>query len=122
MKWKFWKKEEAPPEMPMPQDLGPPDMGMPQEMKPPGLEGLGMPESAPGIDQPPLAPMEPMPSAQPAFAQQQPAGMSTEQQLQLISSKLDTLKAQMDVVLQRLERMEHNKEQSPYQQRWSQGI
>ena len=130
MKWKFWQKDE-PEDLPMPADLGPgPGMEPPMAAPPTGLEQLGMPQPTPGITEPPIPPAEPMPqmpSAHPAALtppapSEQPRGLSTEQQLQLIVSKLDTLKAQMDVVLHRLESMQQKEEQSPYQQRWRQGM
>ncbi|RMD57815.1 hypothetical protein D6825_02860 [Candidatus Woesearchaeota archaeon] len=43
----------------------------------------------------------------------------SDQRLELISSKLDTIKAQLDVVLNRLDRLERNEGLGrPYQQRW----
>lgn len=115
-KLKFWKKEEEVPEYPRPADMSQSEQNMPA-----GLEHMGMPRPMPGITEPPSEVQQPfMPQA---FGQQQQmqTAMSTEQQLQLISSKLDTIKAQLETVLQRLERLERGEER-PYQQRWRAAI
>jgi len=111
-KLKFWKKEEEMPEYPKA-----PEMGMADQQMPAGMEHMGMPRPMPGITEPPMesASFQPQAFQPQAFGQQQ--AMSTDQQLQLISSKLDTIKAQLETVLQRLERLER-KDESPYQQRW----
>ena len=112
-KLKFWKKEEEmPSEYPRPSELSVQEQSAPMDM-----EHMGMPRPAPGITEPPMEPS--VPSA--AFPQPQAfqqAAMSSDQQLQLISSKLDTIKAQLETVLQRLERLERKDDLSPYQQRW----
>jgi len=122
-KLKFWRKHEEPeipePQMPsMEPGATPPGMDQQAGGMPPGMEHLGMPPSGPGINEPPAAPPEQhVPTA---FAQlEQPAqqGMSTEQQLQLISSKLDTIKAQLETILQRLDRLERKE-----QPRWPTNI
>ncbi|MBW2970016.1 hypothetical protein KY319_02735 [Candidatus Woesearchaeota archaeon] len=111
-KLKFWKKEEeAPPEYPKTPEFTPPP-----ETPPAGMEHLGMPRPTPGLEPPAEPGFEPSFAPPKAFAQQ--ASMSSEQQLQLINSKLDTIKAQLETVLQRLERLEKKDELSPYQQRW----
>ncbi|VVB80989.1 Uncharacterised protein [uncultured archaeon] len=103
-KLQFWKKEEALPEMP-----AAPEILAPEQPAPMGVEHLGMPH--------PMEPPEPAFQPQ-SFGQQQQFTMSSDQQLQLISSKLDTIKAQLETVLQRLERLEKKDDLSPYQQRW----
>jgi hypothetical protein len=115
-KLKFWKKEEEIPEYP-----SAPDIVQPAQHVPAGMEQMGMPRPMPGVTEPPSESQQPfMPQA---FGQQQQmqTAMSTEQQLQLISSKLDTIKAQLETVLQRLERLERGEER-PYQQRWRASI
>jgi hypothetical protein len=115
-KLKFWKKEEEVPEYPIA-----PDIVQPEQHIPAGMEQMGMPRPMPGVTEPPSESQQPfMPQA---FGQQQQmqTAMSTEQQLQLISSKLDTIKAQLETVLQRLERLERGEER-PYQQRWRASI
>ena len=106
----FWKKHDEPalPE-PVP-SMEPPGMEQPA---PPGMEHLGMPPSGPGINEPPAAPPEqhiPAAFAQAEQAQQPQQGMSSDQQMQLISSKLDTIKAQLETVLQRLDRLERKEQ------------
>ena len=120
-KLKFWKHEEAP-EYP-----SAPEMSPSEQQVPTGMDQMGMPRQMPGVNEPPMDAQTGNPFAQsPQFQQPQSfqqafgqpsAGMSTDQQLQLISSKLDTIKAQLETVLQRLERLER-KDESPYQQRW----
>ncbi len=125
-KLKFWKKEEeAPPDLPSPPEMG----GPPEAMPPPSLDVMGMPRPMPGVTEPPgAAPTPPTGgpfAAQPeipkpeAFAQ---AAAPADQQFQLISSKLDTIKAQLETILQRLDRLEQKNGQSPYQQRWRTNI
>lgn len=113
-KLKFWKKEEEmPSEYPTP-----PELSVPEQSAPMSMEHMGMPRPAPGLTEPPMEPSAP-PGAFPqpqAFGQQ--SAMSSDQQLQLINSKLDTIKAQLETVLQRLERLERKDDLSPYQQRW----
>ena len=108
----FWKKEEEPlPEFPAPAEMTPAEPSAPM-----GMEHFGMPRPMPGVTEPPVeAPAFAPPQS---FQQQQQFAPSTEQQLQLISSKLDTIKAQLETVLQRLDRLERKDELSPYQQRW----
>lgn len=67
-----------------------------------------------------------MPPMQPDFGAQSPASfgerqqfqqsMSQEQQFQILSAKLDTIKAQLEVIMQRLDRIE--REEHPYKERW----
>jgi hypothetical protein len=116
-KLKFWKKEEPIPEYPRAADISPAEQHMPA-----GMDQMGMPRPMPGITEPPVEQQQFVPQA---FGQQQQmqSSMSTEQQLQLISSKLDTIKAQLETVLQRLERLERSSgEERPYQQRWRASI
>ena len=120
-KLKFWKKEEeTPPEFPRAAEFAPPEQSMPG-----GMEQMGMPRPMPGLTEPPSEDFGQQQfgvQAPRAFAQQQQfVPVTTEQQLQLMSSKLDTIKAQLETVLQRLERLERKEEQSPYQQRWRTG-
>jgi len=113
-KLKFWKKEEEMPEYPRTPEISPSEPHMPS-----GMDQMGMPRQMPGITE---TPTEQPSFSQQSFGQQQfQSSMSTEQQLQLISSKLDTIKAQLETVLQRLERLERG-ESSPYQQRWRASI
>jgi hypothetical protein len=116
-KLKFWKKEEEMPEYPRTPEISPLEPHMPS-----GMDQMGMPRQMPGITEPPSEPQAQFGAPQ-SFGQQQQfqSSMSTEQQLQLISSKLDTIKAQLETVLQRLERLERG-ESSPYQQRWRASI
>lgn len=68
--------------------------------------------------------MPPMPA--PEFGAQSPASfgerqqfqqsMSQEQQFQILSAKLDTIKAQLETIMQRLDRIE--REEHPYKERW----
>jgi hypothetical protein len=114
-KLKFWKKEEEMPEYPRTPEISPLEPQMPS-----GMDQMGVPRQTPGLTEPPME----QPSFSPqSFGQQNQfqSSMSTEQQLQLISSKLDTIKAQLETVLQRLERLERG-ESSPYQQRWRAAI
>ena len=114
-KLKFWKREEEMPELPHEEFTRPEETSLPEQHAPPGMEQFGMPRPIPGLTEPPVEPS--VPSAMPqAFAQQ--AAMSSDQQLQLINSKLDTIKAQLETVLQRMDRLEKKDDLSPYQQRW----
>jgi hypothetical protein len=118
-KLKFWKKEEEfIPDMPRV-----PESALPEQQMPSGIDQMGMPRPTPGINEPPFEHEQFQPGSlqSPRAFQQQPA-MSADQQLQLISSKLDTIKAQLETVLQRLERLERKEEPSPYQQRWRTGV
>ncbi len=125
-KLKFWKKEEEmPPEFPRAAEFAPPEQHAPM-----GMEQMGMPRPMPGVSEPPaedfgqqqFSGQVPRAFGQQQFAQQQQLSpVTTEQQLQLISSKLDTIKAQLETVLQRLDRLERKEEPSPYQQRWRTG-
>ncbi len=114
-KLKFWKKEEVP-EYPRTAEISQPEQHMPA-----GMEQMGMPRPMPGVTEPPFEQQQQF--VPQAFGQQQQvqSAMSTDQQLQLISSKLDTIKAQLETVLQRLERLERGEER-PYQQRWRASI
>ena len=116
-KLKFWKKEEEMPEFPKAAETSPAEQHMPLD-----VAQMGMPRAMPGVTEPPAEPFQQQQFGvqQPqAFGQQQQfAPVSTEQQLQLISSKLDTIKAQLETVLQRLDRLERKEDLSPYQQRW----
>lgn len=48
--------------------------------------------------------------------QQFEQSMSQEQQFQILSAKLDTIKAQLETIMQRLDRIE--REEHPYKERW----
>jgi hypothetical protein len=121
-KLKFWKKEEEmPSEFPRAAEYAQGEQHVPVD-----VAQMGMPRPVPGVTEPPSEFGQPqtVPQAFPqpqSFAQQQFAP-TTEQQLQLISSKLDTIKAQLETILQRLERLEKKEELSPYQQRWRTGM
>lgn len=65
-----------------------------------------MPEPA-GMHSP--SPLTPEPQIHPSFPSA--SAPQPDQQMQLLNAKLDTIKAQLDIVLQRLERMEQ-------QQKW----
>ncbi len=104
---KFWKKEEVP-DFPEPEAQLSPEAGIEpfSPLSPPAEFHRAQPPELPrafqqGFQQPGL----------------QSVQVSSDQQLQLISSKLDTIKAQLDVVIQRLDRLER-KDETPYQQRW----
>lgn len=132
-KLKFWKKEESSdlsaPEFSRPEFAQPEQQGMPSNM-----DQMGLPRSVPGLNEPPAETSSPFAQPpqsfgqmqQPQFAQQQfgqqAVQPSADQQLQLISSKLDTIKAQLETVLQRLDRLERKEDLSPYQQRWKTGV
>lgn len=123
-KLKFWKKEEP---LPAPVDLSP-QPEPPGMQQPPGMEQLGAPQPVPGVTEPPgmapqrdqFQPPESFPKSD-ALSHAQPPGAapaSHEQQMQLISSKLDTIKAQLETVIQRLDRLEQKQNGRPYEQRW----
>lgn len=110
-KLKFWKAREETQEYSSP----------PVESNEP--LGMGMNAAMAGMPQEPsFAPQAFEHRAgfpQPSFSQpSQPP--SSEQQIQLISAKLDTIKAQLETVLQRLDAMERKNttSESAYQQRW----
>lgn len=137
-KLKFWKKEESSFDSPRFQDT-PPLSQPPSEFSPPNLGGPGqsLPEpdfSVPGGEPqprniPPLGQQSfgardsfPQPSfnQQPSFSQ---PPQSSDQQFQLISAKLDTIKAQLETVLNRLDSLERKnqpliQEERPYKERW----
>lgn len=135
-KLKFWKKE---PEF-APADIHPPSFPQQPDQSAPSFDQLGMPQPAQNINEPVFGQEQSSfpPSPPQSFQQQrdfqqqgfqsqspqsfQQQGMSSDQQLQLINSKLDTIKAQLETVLQRLDRLERKEEQSPYQQRWRASI
>jgi|GEM_PF-6196887 len=114
----FKKKEEhhesiAPPNLIDAQMQGmdsgfsqPPDMGD---------RGPEMPPMRPDFNQSPV-------SAPSAFNQRQEfsQSMSQDQQFQLLSAKLDTIKAQLETIMQRLERIE--RDEHPYKERWRTGM
>lgn len=90
-KFKFWKHEEMP----------------------------HMEDAAP---MPPLQQMEPLgPAQDPNFQQMsQLSNHTSEKDLELIAAKLDVLKAQLDNILQRLDRIERSAQdkQEPNRVRW----
>ena len=141
-KLKFWKKEDRfddfspPPDFTAPAQLGPE-----QVQQPPSMEQFGMPKPVQGINELPdefglpqqtarpiVSPIsgqqapsvfpsqQPFSSGQQAFSQQ--SQFSQDQQFQLVSAKLDTIKAQLETVIQRLDRLDRKDEQHLYQQRW----
>lgn len=61
-------------------------------------------------------------SAPSAFNQRQELSqsMSQDQQFQILSAKLDTIKAQLETVIQRLDRIE--RDEHPYKERWRTGM
>jgi hypothetical protein len=69
---------------------------------------------------PPLQQMEPLPPSQdPNFQQMsQLSNHTSEKDLELIAAKLDVLKAQMDNILQRLDRLERSLQEKPERIRW----
>lgn len=125
---KFWKKSEGMPKFP---DEGPPDFGaqgMPSELPPevpgefpgvsaaPGFE----PTSAMAPEQPPVFGREPAESPR-AFEQAEPTALSapsfgrqsapnSDKEFQLINAKLDSIKASIDGLHQRLDKMEIEKQ------------
>lgn len=135
-KIKFWKKDEfeLPADLPPPSEIPgitPQGMDVPPMERPPAFGADFQPDQQSGQSQSFSSPVSPRPqfsaSVQPQFASapqpqfaQQPsfAPISQDQQLALISSKLDTVKAQLETVLQRLDRLERKGEERPYEQRW----
>ncbi|MBW3018580.1 hypothetical protein KY329_00135 [Candidatus Woesearchaeota archaeon] len=121
----FWKKEEPPAEPRLPRvppgpGLSAQDIRPPQQEMPPGLgapEDIGMPEpSVPEFREAQMVPST-------FGSHNRPAPLESAAPVQqddhsLIIAKLDTIKAQLDAVLQRLERMEYAKEERAYQRRW----
>ncbi|MBS3125652.1 hypothetical protein J4211_05400 [Candidatus Woesearchaeota archaeon] len=106
---KFWKPKEESPEPQLPPEPNEPlGMGMNAAM-------AGLPHENPAFA--PQAFEQRTAFGQPSAAQ----GPSVEQQMQLLSAKMDTIKAQLETVLQRLDSMSR-KEEKPeptlYQQRW----
>lgn len=143
-KLKFWKKDDdfgdfSMPDVPASPGSDPlakiPSSPLPQSPQQLGQQAgtpppqLGLPESAPGANEPPSfagepAPIIPQSSQRPQFDQpsalSQPASLASQpsNQMDLVSSKLDTIKAQLDTVLQRLDRLERGGER-PYQRQWA---
>ena len=132
-KLKFWKSDSD-------FDLPPPDMSMPQVPVPDDqmftAPQMGGPPQSAGITEPPdfssqesvqdRGASRPLSFQQREFSSarqlssfQSQAVQSSDQQLQLISSKLDTVKAQLDAVLQRLDRLDKvdRKDDFPWQAR-----
>lgn len=101
----FWKKDESLPDLDLP-DLPAPEMPgqAPQPAGPAPFPQRRYPEVQ-GFDQ-----QLEQPRVEPG-----PAPMGRDE-ISLISAKLDTVKAQLDAVLQRLDRMEFG--ERSYQQRW----
>ena len=136
-KLKFWKKQEfeMPSDLPPPAEIPgmtpgteapsmeqPPAFGSdfqqePQSSGQPGFQSPSSPQfsARAQFSQPSAAQFTPAPqfNQQPQFAP-----ISQDQQLALISSKLDTVKAQLETVLQRLDRLERKGDERPYEQRW----
>lgn len=127
-KLKFWKKEEfedfklpeapASPAAPAPEPFGADGMAPPSPASPPPS---GLPDF-PGHERP-LPSESQQPPDQPfipqSFQERQDFSKSPvrpDSQMDLISSKLDTIKAQLESVIQRLDRLEQGSR--PYQKRW----
>lgn len=75
--------------------------------------------SASGPQMPPMpAPMDFGAQSPASFGERQQfqQSMSQEQQFQILSAKLDTIKAQLEVIMQRLDRIE--RDEHPYKERW----
>lgn len=115
---KFWKKKEEFPEFPREES---PDMGMPSGEFPGISEAPGFePTSSMAPEQPPVFGREPeMPKAfeqaeQPVFGtpsfSRPSAPASSDKEFQLLNAKLDAIKASIDGVHQRLDKMEMEKE------------
>jgi hypothetical protein len=125
----FWKKKEEPipplgeaPELGLPKD----ELGLkpPEGFEEPVAAGIAPPGAPPGMPGPaPMPGREPEPSpgisAPPGFRAQPPPPMApppVSKDLELISAKLDALKASLDSVnqrlvnLERIARGEHEKE------------
>ena len=99
MNWKFWKKDELPPLEGFSDSS---DMSsFPEPMHSP--EPYPQPETLTSPEQfspPNIRPATNFPLPQPSYNQSQ------DKDLALINSKLDTLKAQLDYLIQRLDKME----------------
>ena len=135
-KLKFWKKEESSFDNPQFQDapplsqpqagFNPPNLGGPGASLEPDFREPAEPQSrgVPPLGQPQFGDRS-QSFSQPSFSQpsfNQPP-QSQDQQFQLISAKLDTIKAQLETVLNRLDNLERKnppliQEERPYQQRW----
>jgi len=112
----FWKKDESLPDLDLP-DL---PAGPEQPMQAPGQQMGRMQSAMPdvqnqypeveGFNQQPSAPSFDRPSQ---TVDRSPAGRDD---FSLVSAKLDTIKAQLDSVLQRLDRIEYG--ERSYQKRW----
>ena len=118
---RFWKKKEEMPEFP---EAGMPETGM-HEMPPGEFPGVSAapgfePTSAMAPEQPPVFGREPaeMPRV---FAQAEPTSLSapsfgrpsapsSDKDFQLINAKLDSIKASIDGLHQRLDKMEIEKQ------------
>ncbi len=131
-KIKFWKKE---PELSLPEAVGAPPLGGPSDLDRPAPWGGpsadgpsplgGLPSEGP----PPLADAESIPlqgRGQPGFGPAErpvlgvtpkPEGGSVDKELQLVNAKLDTIKAVVESINQRLERMEKPQEKEVIQWR-----
>ena len=100
--WKFWKKKEEP----FGGGLEVPDLGLPKTETYNKLKGTEMDVN---FEQPPLEPLRPQ-------AQMQQYSQNTD--IQLVSAKLDTLKAMLDVISQRLTAIEKNVEDKEKKKLW----
>jgi hypothetical protein len=123
----FWKKEEEPELGPLPGEPAMPGAGMPEGLGPLPGEGKmpGMPEG-PGFGGPLMPETQVTPSQQAPEMQQirpaamQPAALEPKQDfliskdLEIISTKLDTLKASLDSINQRLSVIEKMAEQGQF--------
>ena len=118
----FWKKEEALPELPVGKfpELETPGLARPPGLPPaPGGPGLTEPPSmgedlGPAPSPPQLQPVQTPPaprafSPSPAPAQQGPAQTMSQDSMQVINAKLDTLKALIENMNIKLDRMEKQK-------------
>jgi len=92
----FWKKKESLPDLPGFDDAS----SFPEPIQSPE------PYPQPSLEPPDFS----LPSAKPAtnLPLPQPYNQSQDKDLALINSKLDTLKAQLDYLIQRLDKMEQS--------------
>ena len=102
----FWKKEEIPP----PEQ--PPSFDIPSPLEPPRLEEL--PKDVPDFAKEQFPPQQfGAPPIQPAFGAPGPTPSDHDKEFQLINAKLDAIRATLDAITQRLERIERTKLEEP---------
>jgi len=107
-KLKFWKRHEDEFEMPesLPGEKPGSDLGMPE------LGPMPKEPQMPQMEEPEVAPAPHMRDYQPA---PMPTGTPTSAQLEIISSKLDAIKAILSALEQRIANLERS---SRYEKRW----